>query len=288
MAAVFPVFLFAQYVAVFPVVDLLRPALILAGVFALILLLAKVLLRDWHRAGLLTTCLIIVLIAATQHFAIVGILAAATLLIVALDKGKMSATGTILMNIFVATQMLAALITISPALLIGGGIKLRDDSLNAVELRQRPSIIHIVLDGYSSREVLSQVYAYDNSAFEDALAQQGFAVMQQAFTPHNQTLFAMASVFSAAYVRPADLPDINRKRLHLKLGKAISGGAVPELLRKEGYQFAYSDTSYGPFHSSAGTLRVSKGAFTLNSVESSLVSSVWPVDRRGILTPLVG
>ena len=109
LAAILPVSHFGQLVTTFPVEDLLRPAIFLAGVSTLILLLTKFLLRDWHQAGLLTTCLALVLIAATRHFVIFGIVAMPTLLIVVLRKGKMSADGTILINIIVVTQVFAAL-----------------------------------------------------------------------------------------------------------------------------------------------------------------------------------
>jgi len=276
LGALFPVVSFADSVDVFPVSDFLRPSIFLGCLFVLTLLLSKFLLRDWHRAGLLTYCLVSALFAATQNFIMFGTLAMTTLLVVALQKGRMSASGTVVLNFLVITQIFGALYRISPALFIGEGVNLQDTSLNAFELNQRPSIIHIVLDGYSSRKVLSQVYSYNNTTFEDTLGQRGFTVMKQAFSPHNQTLFAMASVFGGTYVETANLPKISNRRLRLKLGKAISQGAVPNLLRAHGYQFAYADTSYGPLQSSDGTLRVYKRAFPLNGFESRIISKVWP------------
>ena len=58
-----------------------------------------------------------------------------------------------------------------------------------------PSIVHIVLDGYSSDETLRRLYQFDNASFFDALRDQGFIVFPNINATYNQTLLSMASIF---------------------------------------------------------------------------------------------
>ena len=250
--------------------------LILAGVTGVIFALINIPVRNIHRSGLFTTCVVLVLVAATGHMVLFAIIAVATVLIFFLEKGNISATGSALMNAVVIVQAGAALYSASPAILPSAAIAVPSPFSASVALKLRPAIIHIVLDGYASGAVLSQVYGHDNAPFEAALTERGFTVMRRAFSPYNQTLLTVASVFGGTYIEADDLPDIDDIRLRLRLGKAVSSGAVPGLLQGEGYRFAAAQTPYGPLRSVDDATRGPGGVFVLNTIESSLIAAVWP------------
>jgi hypothetical protein len=271
-----PVWHFTQLKDGFPPEDILRPAIVLAVVFTLILWFFRFAGRDWHRAGLWTMLPVIALVIATQSNALLAGLALAVLVTVFMERGKVTADSTLILNIFAVVLSVVPLSVVGATLFAGDRIDLRDASLEGVKLNERPSIVHIVLDGYSARDVAAQVYGHDNSVFEKALEEEGFLVMERAFTPHNQTLFAMTAVMNGVYLSPAVLPDIQDWKLRLRLGKTLTGGAVASLLRREGYQFAYTDNSFRPLRFGDGALRRGEPGVSLNSIESSLIATVLP------------
>lgn len=107
----------------------------------------------------------------------------------------------------------------------------------------RPNIFHIVLDGYSRRDVLKKVYQYDNSAFETRLRQAGFHIADKATTPYGQTLLALSAIFNSEY-----LPHLDRRfnaRQHRNaLGNQLQQNQVIRFLHDSGYRFITTMTPY--------------------------------------------
>jgi hypothetical protein len=112
-----------------------------------------------------------------------------------------------------------------------------------IELRQRPSIVHIVLDGYGSSQTLNDIYGHDTGAFFNQLEQRGFVVIEDAISPYSQTLPTMASVMSGG---PIDVSNDSGHPtwLRSKLRYTIRNGPVPALLESEGYTFARTESGY--------------------------------------------
>lgn len=67
-----------------------------------------------------------------------------------------------------------------------------------------PDIYVIILDGYGRRDVLQQIYAYDNSEFVRKLEARGFYVAQDNHSNYVQTPYAMASLWNYDYLKPWD------------------------------------------------------------------------------------
>jgi hypothetical protein len=280
LAGLAPVWLFQRLSDVLRPEDMIRPAIILVSLFALLLVAAKFLTGSWHRAGLWSLLPIIFIAPMTLNMGLLVGLAVVLFISIIMEKGKIGANGTIVLNLFAILQLLIAGFVVGPTLFVPDGINLAGSIPEETKLREKPSIIHIVLDGYASRDVIADIYRYDNSTFESALEQEGFIVMEQAFTPHSQTLFAMASVMNGAFVKTSDLPpDIENAKLRLQLGKAATKGAAPELLRAEGYNFAFADNSFRPLHFGGGARKVSGPPALFNSMESRLIGRIWPESK---------
>jgi hypothetical protein len=279
LAAAVPLWDFGQFFDVFPATEVVRPTIILAIIFLLLLLLVKFLVRDWHKAGVFSAFIALVFILLSNYYAMFFILSFLFVAIFVGNKAKIDESNTVLFNIVSITQFAGALYLTGQAFYTPGSIRLDNELLSSVVLKERPSIIHILLDGYSSRQVISQIYGYDNSAFENTLARRGFIFMKQAVSPHNQTLFSTASVFNGAYVKAEHLPALSDKKLRLTLGKAVSEGVVPKLLRREGYQIASTNTNYAPLRLGSEALRVASPPLRLNGIETSLLSRLWPNPR---------
>jgi hypothetical protein len=116
-------------------------------------------------------------------------------------------------------------------------------NIGDVDLTQKPSIIHIVLDAYGSSDILSELYNHDNSGFIASLEAKGFLVMPKVASPFSQTLFTMSSVFSGGYINTPDQSE-NVRAFRLDLGHTIKNAGVMTAFRKANYNFGYSKSGY--------------------------------------------
>lgn len=253
----------------------MRPAIVLIAVFTLILVLLKFLTNSWHKAGMWALVPIIFLSVIIQGNAFLLGLAVVLSFALIIDKGRVSANGTAVMNVFAALQVIAAAFIVIPVSFVSDDIKLAGSIPAGTKLTEKPSIIHIVMDGYGARDVLAEVYGHDNSPFEAALKERGFIVMDRAFTPNNQTFFTMAAVMNGTYVRTEDLPDIENPILRLQLSKAISKGAIPQILRAEGYEIAFANNSLRGLRFGDGAVRVTGPPAIFNSIETRFFARLW-------------
>ncbi|WP_421783740.1 hypothetical protein [Kiloniella litopenaei] len=124
-----------------------------------------------------------------------------------------------------------------------GVVKTSSDSLEQVSLQQKPSIIHIVLDGYGSSKVLKDLYGHDNQSFRNELTRRGFQVFPEVTAPFNQTLFTMASVTSGGYISLPDETD-DPQNYRYRLGKTITNGPIHQILRSQGYNYTHTKSGY--------------------------------------------
>ena len=111
-----------------------------------------------------------------------------------------------------------------------------------------PTIVHIVLDGYSRADVLREVYGFDNTPFLEALKQRGFRIADKATSPFNQTLFVMNAVFSlgASAAAPAKIVGEDPGRYRRMLARGTEHSGVAQILRGLGYEMQSTPSTYLP------------------------------------------
>ncbi len=107
-----------------------------------------------------------------------------------------------------------------------------------------PDIFYIVLDGYARADVLKELYSYDNSAFTSFLEERGFFVAEGARSNYNQTVLSISSALNMDYV----------DQFQESLGVAPQGrGGVADLLKEaqllkflssQGYEIVGFPTGY--------------------------------------------
>ncbi len=133
----------------------------------------------------------------------------------------------------------------------------------------RPSIVHVVLDGYSRADVLTEVYGHDNTEFLDDLRSLGFAVADRATTPYNQTLMVMSSVLHGAYLDELGLPDPTSPTLpRLQLSQSIAHNPVFAALGRLGYTTATVPTEYEMIDLQGATDVVLRSGWLPNDLET--------------------
>ena len=192
----------------------LMRVLAFCGLVALLLTFALVaLFRDVHRAGVLATVLVAILIFGSAH-------AKMGAQFIESKSGLSVPPSAVLLAAFAVTAALlvklrvppvvthvgnaatAALLAYNASLLWltapaapepGRGITTAVFS-DAQAPKQSPDIIHVMLDGYSRADVLSEAYKFDNTDFLMNLERMGFAIADSAVAPYNQTLLTMNSI----------------------------------------------------------------------------------------------
>ena len=268
LAAHYPLFLMAGDIGMFDAGAALRPALIGALGALLIMAVAGVVMRDIHRAALWTAMAVVIffhfnLIEMTFRdltYPIMGFvptvyILASMLLFAGSAAFFLKATlnltriGNTVAAVMLAFPMMT-LILREPGLVndvAHAGVMNRSEILmvDARRTSEAPSIIHLVLDGYSRQDVLADLYHFDNTPFLDQLRQLGFAVAGGAVSPYNQTMLVMSSVLTADYLGPADQP-MSAQALRRSLLQELRQNRVMETLSGLGYQTAAVDVRYDP------------------------------------------
>lgn len=109
-----------------------------------------------------------------------------------------------------------------------------------------PDIYLIVLDGYGSREVLQEIYEYDDTGFENELKDMGFTVIPQAKSNYSQTRLVFSSILNMSYIN--DLEDsVDQNTTDAQpLIEIINDNLVLKNLKSIGYETIAFPTGY-PF-----------------------------------------
>ncbi|WP_108482533.1 hypothetical protein [Oceaniglobus ichthyenteri] len=143
-----------------------------------------------------------------------------------------------------------------------------DDSLGEVVLDRKPSIIHVVLDGYGAPDVLSDIYGHNSERFFTQLETRGFTVLRNVPAPYSQTLPSMASIMSGGSVDVGARGSANV--LRRDLGYTISNGPVATVLRNAGYTMTRNRSGYG-FLDTGALAHVGPNRIGLTELEAMLV-----------------
>lgn len=98
----------------------------------------------------------------------------------------------------------------------------------------RPDVLFLVLDSYTSSESLNTYWGFDNAPFERALRERGFQIVPEAHANYRSTPMTIASMFQMSYLpAPAEsnLGDDPKSLVHV-----IQTSRVPEIFKSLGYR----------------------------------------------------
>jgi hypothetical protein len=275
------------------------------GIFLLLagLLLAslRLLLRDWHQAGLLVSLTSLLFFSfghADSALRAVGwkdsiwievaVTAAVFLLGVGLSlwKGRRAATLTRLLNI---TTGLLLLTCVYP-LLVGRHAPLlpapvddlktptsaqfqpeKDVLPVATNTTRQPDIYYIILDGYAQGSVLQDLYQLDNAPFYHFLRAKGFSVAEDSHTNYVQTILSLGSSLNYAYLD--QLVSLNPAEYsRAPVDALLKNSRVTRFLRSRGYTIVTLDSGYEYTNLDPADI-VLRSPFTLNAYEQMLLST---------------
>lgn len=266
--------LFSHNVSQTPVSDVLRAFLLPLGFVLVMMALLGLLLRDWHKAGLVS-CLLVLLFFSFGHVyqllrpvVFAGVwLGRADVLAAVWAAGwilgtwwiirvlRKPANFTPILNLVSAFLLSLNLINIVSFVIRSGDLKVQEiPAENAAAVapahsnpqktaENLPDIYYIVLDGYGRSDILREYYGVDNSGFLDFLRNSGFYVSEESHSNYNQTALTISSALNLNYLD--HLMKINEQSDNREpLARLVRDSAVRRYLEAHGYQVVAFDTWY--------------------------------------------
>jgi len=268
LAAAYPVvFLFATNAADQVTLRPIWAPLGMAMGGALVVLAAATLvMRDWHRAALLTTILVVAFFGyghawnaaagmLDSQWPLIGgwVLLAGIGLFVAWRSAGWARTATRALNLVAAIALLLNAWSMAGAMVAIGAVDPPRDDLTEIELTPAdpgdlPDVYYIILDRYAGSTALAETYEFDNEPFLTALEERGFSVARRAHSNYIKTPLSLASSLNMEYLDSdalkAEATDSrDRGPIHRALGDHL---AVPTALKELGYQYVHVGNWWTP------------------------------------------
>ncbi|HEX2993485.1 MAG TPA: hypothetical protein VHP14_01600 [Anaerolineales bacterium] len=237
----------------------LRPLLLSALTACLLLLVSQLISRDWKRAALLTTIVLILFFSYGHVYILLKsvnlngfflfrhrTLIPLWLVMVGVAIWWASRRSLDLQPVTYGLNVIGLLLLIFPIVqLISFSIQSqisqanaeRDTSvLNLQPGSQPPDIYYIILDGYGRADVLEKQFGYDNSAFLNELRNMGFIVADCSQSNYAQTQLSLASSMNFDYIDALSDRFVPGSEDRTGLDALIHHGAARTSLEKAGYK----------------------------------------------------
>ena len=268
LAAAYPVvFLFATNAADQVTIEpMWSPLAMAVGGAAVVLALSTLVLRDWHRAGLMTTVIVAAFFgyghawnAAAQildsQWPLIGAwaLVAGIGLYVAWRSARWAPIASRALNLVAAIALLLNAWSVAGAMVAFGAVDPPRDDLTELELAppdpsDLPDVYYIILDRYAGSTALAETYQFDNEPFLTALEARGFDVARNAHANYGKTPLSLASSLNLDYLDAdalkAEATDgKDREPIHRVLRDRL---VVPTALKELGYQYIHVSNWWTP------------------------------------------
>lgn len=274
MLAVYPIlFLYAHNIEELRFSEIILPlGASLAGAFTLLLLLGRI-LKDYERAALIVTLLLVGFFFYGHVFAKGGVLDPKWVVFrpryllplwLVFFGGGVYLVGRIRGNLKVITQVMNAMAVSLVALQVWSiaSYEIRNDGAAmdalvaspltpAVQLRSsvepRPDIYYIVLDAYASATTLKEHYDYDNGAFLEFLKKRGFYVVPNGRSNYAMTRISLASSLNMQHLYGRPRSEV---RVNTALDRMIRHNAIARFMKSQNYKLIHFSAGWGPTDSS--------------------------------------
>jgi len=298
LVALAPVcFLLAHNIREVVIVDAL-PSVGIALALALVLLvLARLVLRQWEKAALLTSFALLLLFTyghvagALDKWTVAGVLigrprnyliADAVIFAVGavlLVRARRSLRGlTRFANVAAACFVAISLVRMAAYELAGRsasgeGPTTEEGSIRLPELDRgapRPDVYYIILDAYGRADVLEQFYGHDNTPFLESLRQKGFYVATESRANYPYSRHSLASSLNATHLDELARRVGTDASDYGPLVEMLQNNRVADTLRRQGYRFVVLASGYWPTEIKTADLYFQSGQ-SLNAFENALL-----------------
>jgi hypothetical protein len=294
-------FLFTLYVVLNPLVNnlgeillsqALRPLIALLLATALIMLILRLIFRDWHYAGYLTFLLLAFFFLYSHISRMLqdrfslnvdairpALLAGWGGLFLALGVKRIwlrfgGARVTRALNIYLGLLLFVGVLSGAPTLSKSiaqpserDGPPRSLDGAVQLDCTNTPDIYFIILDAYGRADVLESMYGVDNSAFIARLESKGFYVASQSHPNYIQSIFSIPSGLNFSYLE-SEPAGVDAAEYFTSL---IANNQLMQTLKQCGYQTIAFETGFSFSDRPQVNLYLSGGS-PLNNFENLLLA----------------
>lgn len=232
------------------------PMAMILAFTALILLLMKRIHRQWDRAAIMTTGLVIVFFTACPIFDFLktvlpyigkdmvwGVFLFELIIVLKLFSvlaKKAAAQTQLFLNMISIVLLGMVFVQITTNVFERQGAQTAARSEQKNHLEQAPDIYLIVLDSYAGEEALRVHHGFDNSSFYEKMNQRGFTIVKDSRANYNQTQYAFPSLLNMQYIDEMfdkkELETLSANRLkRLTLSRLVQNKLM-QFLRTRGYR----------------------------------------------------
>jgi hypothetical protein len=296
LLAIFPVaFLYGQNVDDVSTSATVGPLVLVLSSTAILLLAVWVPLRDWKKAGLVVSVLLIFVFSyghvmgtarasslANDPVAIgAWLLLTVAVMALALRVTRALRELTIVLNVvatvLVVTNLAGIGVQIVDGRRGGEGPKIPDlpfASAAAVRDRRGPDIYYIILDRYASEETLNDLYGFDNSDFLRYLEREGFYVAEGSRGNYPRTQLSLAASLHMQYLDY--LKEYEDETGFELINGLLKDYKAVEFLRSIGYRYFHIGWYWEP----SADLNVVMDQLSEFSSQLYETTLLWPLDER--------
>ncbi len=229
-----------------------RPLLVCAVFAGILLVLLRLIFRDWKRAAFLTLLWLVLFFSYGHVYILLTdklenldfrtwlLIAWLVLAVAAILWAKWKAPAPLILNVVTLGLVITSLTQIGyePAPRNGHYVAASNAPLQTLTLPQNPpDVYYFILDMYTRQDLLQQAYGYDKSGFIKALQQRGFYVGSCSQSNYSRTEVSLTSSLNLSYLQNLD-PKFNDPnsiaRSHL--WDALKHNAVRYQLESLGYK----------------------------------------------------
>jgi len=249
-------------------------AILVTVIMAFILLfLSRLVLKDWARAGTVSTVLVILLVTyghvytGIKNYEVSGIiigrhryLVAVWAALAGLGLWWCVKKSTRIPSLSSSLNLAGILLLVFPSYQVlsyaylSQGQQVQVTETHTVQTTQyditlpdgqtAPDVYYIVLDGYGRSDTFSEILNYDNSAFLDRLRELGFYVVDCAQSNYSKTDLSLSSSMNLNYVSALGDSFTPESTDRLPLWKLIKGNEVKAIFESLDYTTVAFDTNY--------------------------------------------
>jgi hypothetical protein len=268
LLAIYPVvMLYANNVKEVSADVLLRPLLIALGISVLLLLLVRLVLRDWQRAGFLISLTMLLFFTYGHIYELKKTIVLLTdfwrhryllpLFLIALIAGVI-----VVLRTHKNPQLTQILNLVCIILFIYPLVQITGHSLSASKNDRQasqsplpvrellhtpdqplPSVYVILVDGYMRSDALQRDLDYDNSAFVARLEDLGFYVARCSRSNHETTYDSLVTALNMDYIDQLET-EIEQNHLNMEVAALIKYSKVRQSLKSIGYRTVAFDSEY--------------------------------------------
>jgi hypothetical protein len=252
------------------------PLALALGITAVVLSVLAALVRDWRRAGLLTTVALIGFFgyghawnAASSILGSQWPLIAAWLLVVGIALFAAWRATPIIKPLTRGLNLVAALALImnggamADSMVALGSVHAVSGTTSPVELsppadEPLPDVYYVILDRYAGPTALEETFDFDNEPFLTALEERGFSVARHAHANYIKTPLSLGASLNLDFLDANALADeavddADREPIHRVLGNHL---VVPTALKELGYRYLHLGNWWTPTISNVDADRV--------------------------------